>query len=617
MNATCVGPVPSCCAGVENLCLDNIDHSGWGVLFELVILLYAFVSVAIVADEHLVVSLETLCVRWNVREDVAGASFMAFGSAAPEIIINAISTIKSVAGGGDGGGVDASDGLAATTDAIHSALMAPHSDLPPCTCDDTCSGDDEALGIGAIIGSGMIAFTFIPGCCGLAASQPLELKRRPLGRDILAYSLALVMLLLAISDGRIEPGESAMMVLIYTLYILLVIFSSRIRETYRVKYLGRAARSKSSFVIQGQEALNPSLQSDHLSVASATAATPLSSAVADLSGESGGLQPLPTPTRDPAGEAQVPAMPTIIQGLEPTWRPMIREPTAVIGPQPNASAAAAASSGALPAETESVSTFDGLMPDGTSVVARSGQPRVTFDITAIDTFTAGAGGGGGGDAAAGGLGSSPPERALRALASFGDRALAPLKLALSVTCPECAHDSPSAHLYPVTLATSFTWVALLSTIIAAVVSRWGVLMCLPSSFLGMYVVAIGAEIPDTVQSVTVAKRGYGSMAVSNSTGSQIINILIGLGLPWLITNMAGRTVNVHGVGSLRVMASFQTVNVAIYFSLLLLPTIHTWRPGDHSKASLGKRKGRILMVTYVTALTVCAPILLAIKDTST
>lgn len=59
-------------------------------------LVYAFVAVAVVADEHLVVSLETLCVRWGVREDVAGASFMAFGSAAPEIIINAISTLKAV-----------------------------------------------------------------------------------------------------------------------------------------------------------------------------------------------------------------------------------------------------------------------------------------------------------------------------------------------------------------------------------------------------------------------------------------------------------------------------------------------------------------------------------------
>ena len=42
-------------------------------------------------------SLETLCARWNIREDVAGASFVAFGSAAPEIIINSITTLKSAA----------------------------------------------------------------------------------------------------------------------------------------------------------------------------------------------------------------------------------------------------------------------------------------------------------------------------------------------------------------------------------------------------------------------------------------------------------------------------------------------------------------------------------------
>ena len=35
-----------------------------------------------------------LCVRWDVREDVAGASFMAFGNACPEILVNAVATIK-------------------------------------------------------------------------------------------------------------------------------------------------------------------------------------------------------------------------------------------------------------------------------------------------------------------------------------------------------------------------------------------------------------------------------------------------------------------------------------------------------------------------------------------
>ena len=58
--------------------------------------------------------------------------------------------------------------------------------------------------------------------------------------------------------------------------------------------------------------------------------------------------------------------------------------------------------------------------------------------------------------------------------------------------------------------------------------------------------------------------------------------------------------------------AFQGVNVAVYLSLLLLPTMRTWRPGDHSKASLGKPKGRLLIGTYVLVLAVCAPLLLLV-----
>ena len=114
------------------------------MLVEVLAAAYGFLAVAIIADNHLVTSLETLCVRWNVREDVAGASFMAFGSAAPEIIINAVSTIKTVLAVSDGG----------------AAAVAPED-----------AGEDTDLGIGAIIGSGMIAFTVIPGVCGLAAKE--------------------------------------------------------------------------------------------------------------------------------------------------------------------------------------------------------------------------------------------------------------------------------------------------------------------------------------------------------------------------------------------------------------------------------------------------------------
>ena len=201
-----------CSVGLENLCLDNLDANadgsvvGWGVLVEVLVLLYGFLAVAIIADNHLVTSLETLCVRWNVREDVAGASFMAFGSAAPEIIINAVSTIKTVLAVSDGG----------------AAAVAPED-----------AGEDTDLGIGAIIGSGMIAFTVIPGVCGLAAKEDLALKRRPLARDTGFYSLALALLCYAISDGLVEVHEAAVMVTLYVVYIAIVVFSSGVRRRRR------------------------------------------------------------------------------------------------------------------------------------------------------------------------------------------------------------------------------------------------------------------------------------------------------------------------------------------------------------------------------------------------
>ena len=51
-----------------------IDGSPLGVLVEVVVAVYSFVGIAMVADEHLATSLETLCARWDLPEDVAGAS---------------------------------------------------------------------------------------------------------------------------------------------------------------------------------------------------------------------------------------------------------------------------------------------------------------------------------------------------------------------------------------------------------------------------------------------------------------------------------------------------------------------------------------------------------------
>eukprot|EP01084_Bolivina_argentea_P252829 424512_1 len=105
-----------------------------GIFFEACCVLYCFFALAIVCDNHLAPALETLCLRWSVREDVAGATFLAFGSAAPEIVINAVTTIKS----------------------------------------QVTTSNTTSLGISAIIGSGMLAFSFIPAMCCFASAVTLD-----------------------------------------------------------------------------------------------------------------------------------------------------------------------------------------------------------------------------------------------------------------------------------------------------------------------------------------------------------------------------------------------------------------------------------------------------------
>lgn len=57
---------------------------------------------------------------------------------------------------------------------------------------------------------------------------------------------------------------------------------------------------------------------------------------------------------------------------------------------------------------------------------------------------------------------------------------------------------------------------------------------IPELLVGITVVAIGTSVPDLISSVIVAKRGRHGMAINNAIGSNTFDILIGLGLPFLL-----------------------------------------------------------------------------------
>ena len=116
----------------------------------------------------------------------------------------------------------------------------------------------------------------------------------------------------------------------------------------------------------------------------------------------------------------------------------------------------------------------------------------------------------------------------------------------------------------------------------------------PLSFLGFLLVAVGAEIPDTVQSVTVARRGYGSMAVGNAIGSQIVNICIGLGVPWTISAASNKPVNITEHSAIQRSVYFQVANIVFITSLLLGPVLLY----GHNKATLTRNKGIALLCMF-------------------
>eukprot|EP00210_Caulerpa_lentillifera_P005426 g5188.t1 len=62
----------------------------------------------------------------------------------------------------------------------------------------------------------------------------------------------------------------------------------------------------------------------------------------------------------------------------------------------------------------------------------------------------------------------------------------------------------------------------------------GCVLGIPSSIMGVTVLAAGTSIPDALASISVAREGKGDMAVSNAIGSNVFDIWLGLGLPWLL-----------------------------------------------------------------------------------
>jgi len=107
----------------------------------------------------------------------------------------------------------------------------------------------------------------------------------------------------------------------------------------------------------------------------------------------------------------------------------------------------------------------------------------------------------------------------------------PLSLILFVTIPR------KRYFLPITFIMCMLWIGAITYVVAWMITLIGYTFGIPDSVIGLTFLAIGTSVPEVFSSLIVSRKGQGSMAVTNSIGSNTFDILICLGLPWLIKSI--------------------------------------------------------------------------------
>uniref|UniRef100_A0A8C6TKR3 Sodium/potassium/calcium exchanger 5 n=1 Tax=Neogobius melanostomus TaxID=47308 RepID=A0A8C6TKR3_9GOBI len=160
------------------------ERKDGGLVIYFMIIFYMLLAVAIVCDDYFLPSLEVISERLGLSQDVAGATFMAAGSSAPELVTAFLGVFVT-------------------------------------------KGD---IGVSTIVGSAVYNLLGICAACGLLAPMAGRLTCWPLFRDCLAYGISVSAVIAIISDNKVYWYDAACLLLVYAVYIVVLCFDLRISE---------------------------------------------------------------------------------------------------------------------------------------------------------------------------------------------------------------------------------------------------------------------------------------------------------------------------------------------------------------------------------------------------
>ncbi|XP_042349285.1 sodium/potassium/calcium exchanger 3-like [Plectropomus leopardus] len=473
------------------------------VLLHVLCAIYMFHALAIVCDVYFVPSLEKVSENLQLSQDVAGATFMAAGSSAPELFTSLIGVFIT-------------------------------------------KGD---VGVGTIVGSAVFNILVIIGLCGIFAGQPISLSWWPLFRDAVFYILSIVVLILVIYDEKVMWWETIILISMYGIYIIIMKFNrslcslverhcsragqpclSGLRRTTAVGNIGDCDNDMvplkpDSSVVAGQD--SGVVMVDEL----------LNLHPHQLSFSEASLRLLITPHFPP------------FTRLRMAGRMVINERQRLIRARGGAEEGGATgeeglgANGAWGRENGTMAEGDRQPLEGERCKETrgeaGGQPKEEEEEeeeqedgeeenTPFKPFVL------------------PDGWCVRVkwLLSW------PVSVLLYCTIPDC--NLPRwERWYLLTFLSSTLWIALYSYLMVWMVTIISYTLGIPEVIMGITFLAAGTSVPDCMASLIVARQGMGDMAVSNSIGSNIFDVLLGLGFPWALRTLIvsyGSVVTINSKG---------------------------------------------------------------------
>ncbi|XP_070074872.1 sodium/potassium/calcium exchanger 3 isoform X3 [Drosophila takahashii] len=392
------------------------------VVLHVIASLYLFVALAVVCDEYFVPAVEKICAALNMSNDVAGATFMAAATSAPELFVNVIGTFIT-------------------------------------------EGD---IGVGTIVGSAVFNILAVAACCGIGAGMTIPLDWWPLTRDSIAYGVTVAILICVMHDERVEWYEALILVSLYAVYLAVMYFDKTFQKCAKELVENRICQNMANIQLNGGLNNDPP---------KATGTT------------SGGTTTISITTS---------AMTTAIGTT-----------THSVGAEGEGGRAA----GDVPSEPGSIALMaqmDGGEAESQLAVAAADEDREEEGYSLL---------------------TYPKDKSC--FAQFTWLIIWPIHLLFRIAIPDCK-KAKNNKIFPLTFIMCIVWIGSLSYVVAWMITIIGDTLKIPDSVMGITFLAAGTSVPEAVSSVIVAKRGHGSMGICNSIGSNTFDILLCLGVPWLI-----------------------------------------------------------------------------------